>query len=271
MENSAYNNNLTVSTSYNEANANNNDSTLKGTCTFKDGYQSFYLTETLYENSDGSYDLKVEICGDGAYVLEYNWAVRHKEIRLTKQQAEDWMNRYSEKTLYYDRLSRLPEKTFIPIDDEKKISEEYPNTKYLRVCISGIDLRFLIDDELFFGDFNGHSTIWPSKEAIVDGIREAAGGESVEFKINPEDIKVVVEDNDYYRQNTTNGFYLYIAGKEDLLTKIYEVMSSPLNGVSIEGEIIDGPFVTPSFMLKTIAEWEGYDRINPELAMRRYD
>ena len=50
-------NNVAADSSCNDAAKCTNGSILKGHCWFTDGYDSFDLTEDLYENEDGSFDL----------------------------------------------------------------------------------------------------------------------------------------------------------------------------------------------------------------------
>ena len=258
-------NNTAADSACSEAVSHTNDSTLVGTCLFTDGYDSFNLTEKLHKNEDGSFDLRVEMWSDGSYVTEYKWAVRHRENRLTAQQADDWMNRYAGRTIDYCRWYPLPNKTFIPIDDERIIAEEHPDMKYLRMYIAGPNLRFQAGDEPFFGDNIGHSTIWPTKEAVVESIIEAAGGDSAKLEINPEDIMVVIEDNDNYREDTSNGCYVYIAGSDELLAMIHKTLEDTPGGVSMNEVLLEWPYVTKDFILKTIPEWKEFEKENPRL------
>ena len=60
-------NNVAADSSCNDAAKCTNGSILKGHCWFSDGYDSFDLTEDLYENSDGSFDLKAGLGADGNF------------------------------------------------------------------------------------------------------------------------------------------------------------------------------------------------------------
>ncbi len=268
-------NNVAADSSCNDAAKCTNGSILKGHCWFTDGYDSFDLTEDLYENEDGSFDIKLDMLADGSYQWEYWWAIRHRETRLTKEQAEDWMSRYAGKKIIYDNCIQDTEKSFKPIDDGKKFSEEHPDAKFLRMCLAGLAIHFAIDDEPFFGDyFISRCSIWPRKEDIIEIIEQAAGLrpwdiEHPEFEFNQENLTVITEDSDDYRFDTFRGCYVYIAADDELLEKLHGILKYPARLMNINGTLMNHPFVTNDYMLKTIPEWKEYEKEHPPL-WRKY-
>ncbi len=68
--------------------------------TFSDEYETWFMYETMYKKRNGEYFLFREMCGDGDSEDVYNWVMRHRFQPLTIDDAQLWMEHYTDADAY---------------------------------------------------------------------------------------------------------------------------------------------------------------------------